>query len=193
MIRSEPTWEVIDEPVIVAGAGENMWAELAEAFDRHDRHHLIGLNYVCEHLDVDHIVTAHANMLHLIVSQAINPNAIIHHCAAARSQPSHPVDYTWHGIETGGSAGLLGAKIARLMTRGPVILCGVPLTKTPYVRGYRTVNANFTELNEDEPDYEKAKAGHIMDVWRIQWRNAKKDGLLDGVTSMSGWTKELLG
>jgi hypothetical protein len=78
-------------------------------------------------------------------------------------------------VDHRGTSGLYAIRVGKRLGYKKIVLCGVPLTKTGYSAGLprRTFN---------EPDR----------VWKI-WEDEFKSGKLSGVSSMSGWTAELLG
>lgn len=76
----------------------------------------------------------------------------------------------------GGSSGLLAVQVAWAMGAERVVLCGVPMTKSPH----------FAESQDHGPQPWRSADSH----WR-PW--AKNLGRLNNVRSMSGRTRETLG
>lgn len=82
--------------------------------------------------------------------------------------------YSFAG-EKSGSSGLFAAKVALVdLSFDTVILCGVPMTKTPHYW-------DATETNWDSAE-----------GFRKSWLNVPKD-YRDRMRSLSGWTRVLLG
>lgn len=99
--------------------------------------------------------------------------------------------YIWRGPRSAsiGSSSLPAALIARHgMGFGEVVLCGVPLDRSGHYPGYQPQGAQTDEFNNDGP----ARNG-LLDTRRAKWRQFHADGSLQGVTSMSGFTRQLLG
>lgn len=84
-------------------------------------------------------------------------------------------DYRFPGQQHSGSSGLFAAKVA-LVDLGfdRVVLCGVPMTKTPHFWDKNQIN------------------WHPAESFRNQWLDLPQE-YLDRMRSMSGWTKVLLG
>lgn len=86
-------------------------------------------------------------------------------------------DYWWQHLQTGqGTSSMLAAKIAIAIGFDEVILCGAPLDREPYLDG--------------EDDWVH-RTDRDMEVARHPWVKAKY--LHPYLSSMSGWTQELLG
>lgn len=82
-------------------------------------------------------------------------------------------DLKFPGMKYAGSSGLFMAKVA-LVDLGfdGVLLCGVPLTKTPHF---------FDDVKWDCSEQYREEWSHIPDRYRVRMR------------SMSGWTRNFLG
>ncbi len=86
------------------------------------------------------------------------------------------VDYFWEGARGGGGSGWGARKLATLLGFGPIILCGMPLNPGGYA---------------SNPIAKLMRREDVIDGFRreiendVEWHK--------GVTSISGWTRELLG
>ena len=86
------------------------------------------------------------------------------------------VDYWWTGLWGGGGSAWDARKLAASLGFSPVILCGCPMVAGPHVGG------NFGSFMHCEDVVEGFRRQIEADT---EWH--------DGVCSMSGWTRELLG
>jgi hypothetical protein len=97
---------------------------------------------------------------------------------ATRSKEDYPwVDYWWPMVMGSGSSAWGAAKVALLMGYERVVLCGAPLEPGPYADGIyaTTFQDNMNTLGVMRGVIEKDKWMHPY------------------VSSMSGWTKKVLG
>ena len=85
------------------------------------------------------------------------------------------VDHWWEGARGGGGSGWGARKLATLLGLDPVILCGMPLNPGNYASG------RLSKLMKDPYVIDNLRREIEADV---EWH--------EGVTSMSGWTRELL-
>lgn len=86
---------------------------------------------------------------------------------------------TKHGYDhiidhPGGSSGLMCVTVAQHLGASEIVLAGIPLTPTPH---NHALDRNW----------------YKAETFREAWVREHKAGNLKGVTSMSGWTQELLG
>lgn len=86
------------------------------------------------------------------------------------------IDYWWEGVAAGGTSAWGARRLAVYMGASEVVLCGMPLSKGPYVTG--KTGRHF----KDDAVIEHYRAMILKDR---DWH--------DGVTSMSGWTMETFG
>lgn len=147
---------------------------------------LFGVNMVCERIEVDHVVTHHAESIYRMQRKALG-RPQFHTRERGRTDTAidgHDVKVWPIAGGSRGTSSMLAVRIARAMGHFPVILCGAPLAPVGYLDGYPQPRAEF--------DADKPKNG-VIDSWRDHWRQAHRDGYLTGVYSASGWTRDLLG
>ena len=85
------------------------------------------------------------------------------------------VDYWWEAARGGGGSGWGGRKLATCLGFDSVILCGTPLVPGGYARGISKLMNRQDVIDNFRREIEAD----------IEWHA--------GATSMSGWTRELLG
>lgn len=183
MITSAPLYSMRHAgPAIVAGSGKNVRAEFDAAvggceampyvFACENVHRIVGAHAIASahdgFFDTDEL-RAHPAVRHLGISDSGRPNT-----AGAT--------FVWRGLK-GGTSSLFAARLARHLGFNPVALVGSPLDASGHATG----------LNHDpnSPFATGDVAG--LDHYRQAWLKAKREGQLDGVISISGWTRELLG
>lgn len=84
------------------------------------------------------------------------------------------IDYFWEGARGGGGSGWGARKLASLLGFSTVILCGMPLESGNYASGLSKLMKNPEIIDNLRREIEAD----------VEWH--------EGVTSMSGWTRELL-
>jgi hypothetical protein len=174
-------------PAIVLGSAASAMADLDRALDIHPTAAVMALNFMYRRWPVaDHIASADVSFfnrpevygdLPYMASYPIKHAA----CSLRYPKPAAPgADYLWRGMKDG-SSGLFGARIARILYDGPVVLAGVPMDRSGYVEGYKP------------GCHVEGHPGHDLDTMRAAWVASRDRGELAGVTSLGGWTAELLG
>lgn len=93
------------------------------------------------------------------------------------------VDYWWQQAAGGGTSAWAAARMARLMGFDEIILCGVPL-----------IHGNYADRGFAKAWRAGQKRGDGRDML-LTYRNYVENDTKwhEGVTSMSGWTRDLLG
>lgn len=164
---------------IIVGGAEGVRREVREARKQHPGATLLGCNRTPHHWPV--ITEAWTLHPELIDEYRVRrPDVTWHGCAADR--PAwHRCDVFWPDLPqvmTEGSSGWTAGIWARhLLGYERVILCGVWLEPgTAYERRY----------------HQQPVAGNVT-AWQHCAEEAWKQGLCDGITSMGGWTRTLLG
>lgn len=93
-----------------------------------------------------------------------------------RVQPCASADYVWRGLRRAGGSGFAATRLAKAMGFDRCILAGVPMTLADYADG------RFAR------DWHKDR---IVAKYRRQVLDCPQDHA--GVTSLSGWTRDILG
>lgn len=178
---------------LVIGAAPTALVDMAVALEglHPERPFAIAVNGMVGRVPCRAMVTCHPDSLGLYLRNGQEPPTVHYYPSDQRNPPPsfRGVDYVWSGIPAGsGSSSLCAVFVAKALGFERVILCGVPLTKTGYVDKYPGMAySEFNNLPE----------GRLMNGTIRQrhdtWINYQKAGLLDGVTSFSGFTKDLLG
>lgn len=169
-----------DGPAIVVGSAASAFEDLTRATALFPTAPL----FVCNHMwrwfaACEHIVTMqavffqNARVQHRLTSRAVR-HVIVDRSIDPETPDAHHV---WRGVKAG-STGLGAAWVARAVGHKPVVLAGVRVDDSGYVHGYRALE--FVRGNWGMID-------HVRAAWH------KHRDKLDGIYSMSGWTKELLG
>ena len=180
---------------LVIGAAPDAVDEYLAATQRLlSRPYTIAVNDMADRVPCDAIATCHAEsvagiLAKMTASKYLNPTVHYYPSDQRHVPNSAPnVNHVWSGPPAGsGTSSLCAALIAKAIGFSKVILCGVPLTKTGYVEGYP----------EDGYSEFSVKKGKTMNGTLVQrhetWTKFYHEGLLRGVTSVSGFTKDLLG
>ena len=106
--------------------------------------------------------------------QRFHTNFTVHGSAFHENMPW--VNYFWEGARGGGGSGWGARKLATLLGFDSIILCGMPLNPGNYASG------RLSKLMRNPDVIDGLRREIEADV---EWH--------EGVTSMSGWTRELLG
>lgn len=155
--------------------------------------YIVAVNGMVSRVPCQAMVTGHPNLLDVYFNwKTLDPRPIIHfYPSDQRILPARlqGIDYIWAGPPAVSGTSALGAALAvKAMGFEEVILCGVPLSKTGHVEGYP--KAGSSEFNN-------RPIGKVMNGTVLQrretWSKFHKAGKLIGVTSFSGFTRELLG
>lgn len=155
---------------IILGGGETLWPDLAQVPDV-DKRTVIAINDagVSYKRRIDYWVSLHPEKLSKWVQQRTGNQDYQTVCHKEnRIRPDHIIREYWRG-----SSGLYAVQFAaETLKADDVVLCGVPMTPTPHFFGGRPWE-----------HVHKYRDGWIEALPVIQGR----------VTSLSGWTRELLG
>lgn len=178
-------------PVLVVGSGPSAYKELSIALDRLSvAPYVIAVNHMGSKVSCDAVVTGDSLMVPFM--KGMPKEAVKHIYPSDQRQVPDSIPgfhFVWTGPPcASGSSSLSAVMIAKAISTGEIILCGVPLTKTGYVKDYP--QADISEFN-NHPEG-KTMNGTVQQ--RLEtWTKFHKAGMLAGVASFSGFTKELLG
>lgn len=189
-LQSYPEYtERHEGPVIVMGGGPDAFASADEV-----RHNLgravpvIAVAGMCVKTENIFTVTGHHEILQNV------PGAEKHSIHVYPSDQRRPpknfdgIEHVWHGpMMMLGTSSLPAAMIAKAVGFSPVILCGVPLTKVGYVDGYKGSIICDSEFDT------KKQLRATLETRHATWKAFHERGELEGVYSMSGFTRNLLG
>ena len=173
-------------PVLVCGSA---WC-LADDFERarslFPHAGVIAVNGAAEHVPADHLYSQHPlKMPRWRTAQyrrfGLKPPT--HGAGSSHLKtklgwrpPLDEVDYWWGGVASKGSSGWGARRLAAALGYSLVILCGMPMDPGPYQGGM------VSKLNQHQD---------VMDHYRQHIMG--DTAMHDGVWSMSGWTRDLLG
>lgn len=166
---------------IVAGSGPDLYKDLETATRCAPRHDVLGVNLTSLYLGrVRHMASLHAPLLGPLRELRTQ----IDWCAPQGATPpvTHGhiefagVDRVWTGWDKSGTSSLFGVRVALALGYERVILAGVPMTGEP----------RFFD-----PPHAPITWDHAND--RPPWMLAATQEFAGRVTSVSGWTRELLG
>lgn len=169
-------------PVLVCGNAWNLLEDVAAArrVDRLKDAPVIGVNGASAHVRLDFLFSRHPQKLRKWrAKQAMRGHAFTVHSGGSAEDASHypAVDYWWRDVGGQGTSTWSARKLARHLGFDEVVLCGMPLEVGGYCRD--TVPAKHFRSKSKIKFYREGVAKDVS------WH--------DGVTSMSGWTRELLG
>lgn len=164
-------------PVIVAGNAWCLHEDLAKAPQGLP---IIAVNGAAGEIKAEFLYSKHPERMvkrggYWIQKQRrFHVNFTVHGSAFHENMPW--IDYFWEGARGGGGSGWGARKLATLLGFDSVILCGMPLDPGGYASGKLSKIMN-------KPDVINGYRCEIEDD--TKWH--------EGVHSMSGWTRELLG
>ena len=168
---------------IVCGAAPSLFADLEEARLLRPQADIYGCNNTAALVpEIEHVWTHHHTLAGQYKRDAKRP-IFVH------GNTQYPdIDYFWPAHWICGSSGVGSALWARwLLGYDEVIMCGIPLTPESkvYVDGYpsKPMKNSQTEWADD---------GNF-NTWHRQVLIRKDEGRFQGITSMSGWTRETFG
>lgn len=185
---SVPTYpRVHTGPVIVLGSATSALEDLAAARKLFPRTPITAINFMYKWAPgCTHVCAADVGFFGLqLVARFPPPEGANRHAGCAKSYPLYAAPgrpYLWRGIKEG-SSGMFAARVMRAIGYGPVVLAGVRIDQSGHLDGYRP--------GLHDPAF-KGSAPSVA-MLRETWEDARERGWLDGVCSMSGWTRELLG
>lgn len=179
--------------VLILGSADCALHDLNRARIHFPNAPVIGINDAAKIARVEHLFSLHCDGLGDWVQEQIEHFSFrpIVHAAERRKKgeerAKYPaVDYWWAGANTGGTSAWSAVRVARMMGFERMILCGCPLEPTGYCVTPRRSDdcRSMGDAAADDPMLKRYRR-------RIQEYVAEGDGV--GVSSMSGWTRELLG
>lgn len=189
-IKSDPFYSRRHKgTVIVAGAAPCVYEEIEIVRNALGPTSIIAVNGMVKVLPCLFGVGSHYDLFLFRDSRARNENLHWYPSEQAKApQRMEGIDHIWRGpMLANGTSSLPAAIIAKKVGFNEIILCGVPLQPTGYIENYPTTNGIMSEF-----DGSKKRTG-MLQTRRDVWRNHKKAGHLEGVFSMSGATREILG
>lgn len=179
---------------LIVGGGPLALVELRLANSRlPERPYIIAVNSMVSRVSCQAMVTSHPVAVQkLMFPCVIDDRPIVHvYPSDQREVPQNVAgaDYVWSGPPAAsGSSSLPAVLIAKAIGFEEIFLCGVPLTKTGYLDGYPSQGIG---------EFNNTPCGKVMNGTvrqrRETWTRFHKAGKLTGVTSFSGFTRELLG
>jgi len=171
-------------PVLVCG---NAWClkddlETARQIEWLTYAPVIGVNGTSRNIRLDFLYTQlHQNKLRVwrrYQEAWFHKNFTVHSNGDGRDAERYPtVDYWWKGVAGQGTSTWGARKLAYYLGFTEIVLCGMPLS----IGGYCGGELNAVHFLNQEP----------LDFYRQGVEKDKK--WHPGCTSMSGWTRELLG
>lgn len=171
---------------LIVGAAPTAYRELALAKERLPvTPYIIAVNFMADRIECQAMVTCEKWVL-IKVNPFVEPEPITHLYPSDQRQvsktPPPLADHIWHGPPAAaGSASLGAALIAKAIGFSDIILCGVPIDASGYLDGYPVI-----------PEGSHFESGDMVHQ-RALWKKYQKIGMLTGVTSFNGYTKDLLG
>jgi hypothetical protein len=169
-------------PAIICGGALCVFEDLENALKLHPQATILGVNNAAAMVpQIDHVWTQHNNLAQEYKLKAGRPIKV--HARAGIM--GNDVDYWWGSmVGMKGSSGVVAAIWAKAMGFDTVILAGIPLSvgDTSYHCQYPDSKANrvFAPTNN-------------IEHWQRFLGIHKELGRMDGVTSMSGYTRQVLG
>lgn len=180
-------------PVIVLGSADCALRDLSRAQIRFCDAPIIGVNDASKISALDHLFSLHAEFLEQWAreqAERFGRQPLVHSAARKRADDDASarriVDYWWAGAHSGATSAWSAVRVAKMMGFERVIMCGCPLRAT----GYAT---------DPRQDKHSRSLGLVADdhpmIKRFRKRLAEYvgEGEGEGVFSMSGFTRELLG
>ena len=168
-------------PVLVCGSAACLYDDIEQARDRYPDTPIIAVNGAAKLVSAIAIYTKHPERFisrRWLEAQRFffGDGASVHADVRATSRPVC-VEYWWSGLWGGGSSAWDARKLASALGFELVILCGCPLVAGPHVG-----SLSFASFMHREDIVEEFRCQIEADS---EWH--------EGVCSMSGWTRELLG
>jgi hypothetical protein len=178
-----PRYEVRHKgPAIICGGAPSVFEDLEKALEIHPQATILGVNNAAAMIsEIDQVWTQHNNYAQEFKLKAGRPIKV--HARAGIM--GNEVDYWW-GSMAGmkGSSGIVAAIWAKAMGFDEVIMAGIPLSKTNtgYHSGYPDKKADRVFAPDNNIEH-----------WQKFLCIHKDLGRMAGVTSMSGYTRQILG
>lgn len=177
--------------VLVCGFGPGFYDDLDRARALRPDAPAIAVNEACKAVKAFAIFTLHPEKLKRFCAlqiQSFGDGFTVHSggraAESANRQKRFPgVDYWWAQAAGGGTSSWAAARMARLMGFDEIILCGVPLVHGNYADKGFAKAWREGQKREDGRD--------MLQTYRNYVENDTK--WHEGVTSMSGWTRDILG
>jgi hypothetical protein len=179
----QPEWRLTGRTALVIGGAPNVRADVAKARRLRPDAVLLGANDAgALYREIEHVWTIHSECSAVFRGRALGRIEI--HTACERPG-MYEADWFWRdvpdyeAINSGSSGWAAGLWARHLLGCAEVILCGIGMTGDPlrHARGYRA--------NHDH--------GPPTERWRHDAQRAIDLGLTEGITSMSGWSRDVLG
>jgi hypothetical protein len=106
------------------------------------------------------------------------------------------IDKLWHELAgVGGTSAWGAARIAKLLGADEVILCGCPMVPADYDEAYHdhTVAEAAWSVGAKRNRGEPWANNHAVQQYQRKIISDVQQGLAEGIRSMSGWTRNVLG
>ncbi len=177
---------------LVVGSAPDAYRELALAKERLPvTPYLIAVNFMAGRIECQAMVTCEREAIEKIKFHCPRPILHVYPSDQRKVANAAPpgVDHLWHGPSVcSGTASLAAVMVAKAIGFEEIILCGVPLEKIGYVQGYPSHGCSEWNNREGAKSMNGSRTQR-----RETWNRCFKAGMLEGVTSFSGFTRELLG
>jgi hypothetical protein len=169
-------------PAIICGGAPSVFVDLEKALEIHPQATILGVNNAAAMIpQIEHVWTQHNNFAHQYKASAGRPISV--HARAGIM--GNDVDYVWQSmVGMKGSSGVVAAIWARHMGFDRVVLAGIPMSQSNalYTDKYPGKTADLVFSNPANIEH-----------WQKFVRLHKDEGRMDGVSSMSGYTRQVLG
>lgn len=165
-------------PVLVIGSAWNAKEDVAGAKQFYPKAPCCGINRTVAHFECKFMVSVDRPQAEAWKESSLS-NVELHggRFGAKGGPEAYPwFDYWWPELQSGGTSVWLACKIMAAIGFAPIIVCGAPLERGPYLDG----DDDWSHRNDDE-----------LKAYREAWR--RETYMHPIVRSMSGWTRELLG
>lgn len=167
---------------IICGAAPCVFEDLENALKLRPGATIVGVNNAAAIVpEIEHIWTQHNNYAQEYKTKAGRPIKV--HARAGIM--GNDVDYWWNSmVGMKGSSGVVAAIWAKAMGFDEVVMAGIPLSvsSTDY----------YAQYPDSKPDRVFAPTENIEHWQRFLYIH-KEHGRMDGVTSLSGYTRQVLG
>lgn len=190
--HAEPSYPMAHTgPVLVCGFGPTFYDDLERARQLRPDAPAIAVNEAAKAVKTFALFTLHPEKLRRFCAlqvQSFGDGFTVHSGGKAFDVQDRPrkylrVDYWWREAAGGGTSAWAAARMARLMGFDEIILTGVPLVHGNYADLGFAKAWRVGQKREDGRD--------MLDTYRAYVEN--DTSWHEGVTSMSGWTRDLFG
>lgn len=168
-------------PVLVCGSAACLYDDLERARKRYPDASVIAVNGAAKLVPAIVLYSKHPERFierRWLSAQRFffGDHAVVHADVRAATRPPC-IEYWWTGLWGGGGSAWDARKLATVLGFAPIVLCGCPLVAGPHVG-----SLSFASFMHREDVVDGFRREIEVDT---KWH--------EGVYSMSGWTRELLG